>query len=71
MFGTICDNDFHSQRGREKLRSFYLQHYQNVKQSAAGGELLNYSVQDGWEPLCEFLYEQAVLRCSWNVLIVT
>ncbi|RSL71472.1 hypothetical protein CEP54_001356 [Fusarium duplospermum] len=37
------------------VREGYKQHYKNVRETAPPERLLEYSLKDGWEPLCKFL----------------
>jgi hypothetical protein len=56
MFGVICDNEFQGQKGREKAMGFYLRHYERVRRVVPKEMLLEYSIQEGCEPLGKFLY---------------
>ena len=42
---------------RKNCRSVYLQHYERIRQLAASdpGRLLEFDLESGWKPLCEFL----------------
>ncbi|KAG6367109.1 hypothetical protein INS49_001291 [Diaporthe citri] len=40
---------------RRKARERYHRHYAEVRAAAPEGRLLEYKVEDGWGPLCEFL----------------
>lgn len=40
---------------RRKARDRYRRHYDEVRAAAPEGRLLEYKVEDGWGPLCEFL----------------
>ena len=55
MFRTaldiMCENEYTS----DKARKFYLDYYEKVKKAVPKEKLLMYSVQEGWEPLCNFL----------------
>ncbi|CAJ2503510.1 Uu.00g109040.m01.CDS01 [Anthostomella pinea] len=53
FFDTFFEGDFPN-RGKQ----VYIRHYEEVKRMVAPDNLLEFRVQDGWEPLCEFLGEQ-------------
>ncbi|KAI8631636.1 P-loop containing nucleoside triphosphate hydrolase protein [Xylariaceae sp. FL1651] len=50
FFDTFFEGDFPN-RGKE----VFLRHYEEVKKMVPPERLLEYRVQDGWEPLCKFL----------------
>lgn len=39
----------------ETMRDVYREHYAAIRQAARPGQLLEYKLGSGWEPLCEFL----------------
>jgi hypothetical protein len=39
----------------ERVCDTYNEHYAEVREAARPGQLLEYRLDDGWEPLCEFL----------------
>ncbi|KAL8961902.1 MAG: hypothetical protein Q9183_005238 [Haloplaca sp. 2 TL-2023] len=49
-FKIFCDNDY----GDVCIQKYH-EHYENVRQSVPKERLLEYQVQEGWEPLCGFL----------------
>lgn len=53
FFDTFFLGDFEN-RGKE----IYLRHYEEVRQLVPKDKLLEFRVQDGWEPLCGFLGER-------------
>ncbi|ORY62132.1 P-loop containing nucleoside triphosphate hydrolase protein [Pseudomassariella vexata] len=53
FFDTFFEGDFPN-RGKD----VYKRHYENVKSLVPPENLLEFRVQDGWEPLCEFLGER-------------
>ena len=40
---------------RVRSKNAYRHHYRDVKEMVPGERLLNFRLQDGWKPLCEFL----------------
>ncbi|KAI0886208.1 P-loop containing nucleoside triphosphate hydrolase protein [Annulohypoxylon maeteangense] len=52
FFDTFFEGDFPG-RGKE----VFTRHYEEVKKMVPEGKLLEFRVQDGWEPLCRFLGE--------------
>lgn len=49
-FGTFSDFS-----GTSPARRKFEKHYENVRKVTPKGRLLEYRVQEGWEPLCDFL----------------
>lgn len=47
----MFDGDF-----KKNARSSYERHYAHVRSLVPKDRLLEYHVQDGWEPLCKFLH---------------
>ncbi|KAK8017703.1 glycoside hydrolase family 43 protein [Apiospora rasikravindrae] len=54
MFGAVFHADSQDEM-RAHCRDVYLQHYQEIRKAARPGQVLEYAVDAGWEPLCEFL----------------
>ncbi|KAM3066198.1 hypothetical protein ACMFMG_012141 [Clarireedia jacksonii] len=50
-------NDFFAGDFLGRGKEIYLQHYENVRQLVPAERLLEFNVEDGWEPLCKFLHE--------------
>ncbi|KAK8133579.1 hypothetical protein PG984_005591 [Apiospora sp. TS-2023a] len=40
---------------RAQCRDVYRRHYREIRRAARPGQALEYALDDGWEPLCEFL----------------
>ena len=55
MFHTALEILVENEYTSEKARNFYLNYYAKVKKAVPKEKLLVYSVQEGWEPLCNFL----------------
>ncbi|KAI1634608.1 P-loop containing nucleoside triphosphate hydrolase protein [Biscogniauxia mediterranea] len=53
FFDTFFEGDFPN-RGKE----VFTRHYEEVKKMVPAENLLEFRVQDGWEPLCKFLGEK-------------
>jgi hypothetical protein len=53
FFDTFFEGDFPN-RGKDR----FLRHYDEVRSLVPKDRLLEFRVQDGWEPLCEFLGER-------------
>ncbi|KAL8714086.1 MAG: hypothetical protein Q9220_001814 [cf. Caloplaca sp. 1 TL-2023] len=51
IFGIFCNNDYYGDPPKEA----YLKHYEEVRRTVPRERLLEYRVQEGWEPLCAFL----------------
>ena len=60
FFDTFFKGDFPN-KGKE----VFLQHYEEVRSLVPKERLLEYRVQDGWEPLCEFLGEPVPKDCGF------
>lgn len=54
MLRKFFDTFFHG-AFPETGKSTYAQHYRHVRGLVAADKLLEYSVSEGWEPLCKFL----------------
>ncbi|KAL8945884.1 MAG: hypothetical protein Q9222_007637, partial [Ikaeria aurantiellina] len=51
IFSIFCNNEYYGDTPKQA----YLDHYENVRRSVPKERLLEYRVQEGWEPLCRFL----------------
>lgn len=60
FFDTFFRGDFVNQ-GKE----VYINHYNEVRSLVAKENLLEFRVQDGWEPLCEFLEQPVPMGCKF------
>lgn len=60
FFDTFFLGDFPN-KGKE----VFTRHYEEVRSLVPKERLLEYRVQDGWEPLCEFLGEPIPKDCSF------
>jgi hypothetical protein len=59
FFDTFFEGDF---EGKGKM--IFERHYREVRELAKG-RLLEFSVRDGWEPLCEFLGERVPMGAKF------
>lgn len=62
FFDTFFEGDFPN-RGKEVFK----RHYEEVRSLVPPERLLEYSVKDGWGPLCEFLGEEIPYNSFPNV----
>lgn len=60
FFDTFFLGDFEG-RGKE----VYLRHYDEVRSLVPKDNLLEFRVQEGWEPLCKFLGEKVPMGCKF------
>lgn len=49
---VLCDNDYED---RDKCRRRFEEHYEHLRKVVPKERLLEYQIQDGWDPLVEFL----------------
>ncbi|KAK7977171.1 hypothetical protein PG988_004661 [Apiospora saccharicola] len=56
VFGAVVPHAADSQDDiRARCRDVYRRHYREIRRAARPGQVLEYALDDGWEPLCEFL----------------
>ena len=49
---VFCDGDYDD---RDKCKRRFLEHYEHVRQVVPKERLLDYRIQEGWDPLVKFL----------------
>ena len=54
MFGLVNNSEFFEQ-WRRNAKAVYRAHYERVKRATPPEKLLLFKLEQGWEPLCEFL----------------
>ncbi|KAK0614318.1 hypothetical protein B0T14DRAFT_437605 [Immersiella caudata] len=59
MFCTITRGAKSKEEVHARIRDAYREHYAEVREAAKPGQLLEFRLGDGWEPLCEFLGKPA------------